>query len=185
MTGLIAQHSTNQKKGNMFMNNTTKRHDIWTNDESAYDTYYEEEEDIYDEVQTLIEISYDDMKTNLNVNTAHQLIAIGTLERWDKAHSAYKELKSRNVAEAIDETISSFGGDNTFHVYVEDEKLMISQTGHDNPTNPSYFEIRMLSKYDDMYDYFDDNNIEHTDTTQELLDNTESIGAMINKIFNS
>lgn len=105
-----------------------------------------EDDQIWDVAYREVEIDLEAEQTNLSVETDGKLILIGTLQRWNGPASAYKELKTRNIGEAIVEAMSAFGGDNTFEIYEEDGGIYISQTGHDNPTNPSIMEFREMTR---------------------------------------
>ncbi len=142
-------------------------YNIWTNDENFIwegvtndleeykEAYGYTEDDEFDEndiwkiVDEEIERNYDDdLSGNLNIEVKHELVATGVIERWDKPRAAHLELNTRNIGEAIKKVISSFDGNNTFHVEIRDGEVVVSQTGHDNPVNPSIAIIRMVSDYD-------------------------------------
>jgi len=169
------------------------KHVVWNNDAcSAYD---EIEKDIKDgEIEVDDDLSddqkwdmaydrintwFDDEMTNLDKDVKHHLIAMGTVQRWDGGRVGYKNLETNNIAEAIKTTMNSFGGDNTFEVYCDGEELIISQVGHDNPTNPSIMKIRMIKDFDTFEDMLD----EHDDSFESLNANTVSIVNDVNEVY--
>lgn len=89
-----------------------------------------------------------------------------------KKRSAYKELKTNNLGKALEEAIQSWEGDNSFEIYVEDGRMYISQRGHDNPTNPSVAEFRMLKPDEELYD-----------GEANLLDITEPLGKIPSEVY--
>lgn len=95
-----------------------------------------------------VDMRLDDEKANLNsipVNGA--IIVIGKEVRWNGAHAVCKDVKRvDNLGDALQETIDLFGGDNSFSFYYEDGSVFLSQTGHDNPVNPTILEFRELQK---------------------------------------
>ena len=111
------------------------------------------DDEIWSRAYDEIEIRLGDEEANLDVDTNGQIILVGTIERWNGAFPVYKLLKTQNVGEAMKEAMASFGGDNTFEIYVNEGKMYLSQTGHDNPTNPSIVEFRELTDdFDELED---------------------------------
>lgn len=166
--------------------------EIWNNDAcDIYDSLRDEElvdideEDIDEEY--LWDLAYEivsnykdeQIKNILDIDMMHNLIAVGNLERWNGSRSAYKDLETENIADAIDVVLGAYDGDNSFSVYVEDGKLLVSQLGHDNPTNPSIMEIRMLKDFDT----FDDMLEEHDDSPESLRNNSVSIGESVRELY--
>ena len=160
---------------------------VWNNDfseaqklceEEYFDNYgYEAEEGYFDfhpeEVYEEIENRLGDEVSNLDIDTSHQIILMGTLQRWNGPVSAYKLLSS-NIGTSLRDSLSAFGGDNSFEIYVENGSLYISQLGHDNPTNPSIFEFRELNMdYDELED----------DSTESLLANSKPLGKEVSKVY--
>ena len=127
------------------------------------------DQDYWDEAYRQIEDWFYTEMMNLDVKAPGKIILIGTMERWNGSFSAYKELGTDNIGEALEKAVQSFDGDNIFEAYCESDtgKMLISQTGHDNPTNPSVFEFRALKV--DMYDLDDDSQ-------KTLLEASEPIG---------
>lgn len=140
------------------------KHIIWDNNptedlfEEEKIIYLEDNEDISeDEVdnELIWEFVYETIQSNLEAEEENlssltkpgEIFLIGTLERWDGSHRAYKNLSTKNVGEALEKAVSSFDGDNTFEISIEDKKMLIRQWGHDNPTNPSEFEFRFVKNY--------------------------------------
>ena len=109
------------------------------NDEARND------DEIWSRAYKEIENRLEDEVANLDVDVNGQIILIGTIERWNGSFPAYKLLKTQNIGEALREAMTGFSGDNTFEIYVDKGKMYLSQTGHDNPTNPSIIEFRELT----------------------------------------
>ncbi|MBO4847013.1 MAG: hypothetical protein J5525_12085 [Lachnospiraceae bacterium] len=138
------------------------KREIWNNDVCERYDYVSEEysTDDYTESQ-LWDIAYDDVRNdlecsqmNLDIEKNGEIFLIGTLQRWNGSVSVHKNLNTRNIGEAMDRALDCFEGDNSFEIYCEDGKMLISQTGHDNPCNPSIMEFRALKKgdFDDLDD---------------------------------
>ncbi len=85
-----------------------------------------------------------DEVSNLDVDLEGDIFLIGVLQRWDGCGSAYTNLETSNVGEAIKKAVSLFSGDDAIEIFVEDGRMKISQLGHDNPVNPSVFEFRVV-----------------------------------------
>lgn len=136
----------------------TKEEDI--TDDMIWDAAYEE-----------IEVNLDAEICNLDIDLDKEIVLIGDIVRWDGSHSAHTELKTNNIGKAMEEAVTKWDGDNTFEIYVEDGRMFISQTGHDNPCSPSVFEFRMLKP---DYDEWED---------EISLENTESIGNKVSKVY--
>ncbi len=133
---------------------------IWDNDVcEAFENILAEdpeidEEQAWEDAYLSVSEWLADEVTNLDVEAKGSLIAVGTLERWNGSCKAYKELDTCNIGKAIEKVIEAFSGDNAFNVYEEAGKLLVSQTGHDNPVSPSVFEIRELTcDMDELDDY--------------------------------
>lgn len=157
-----------------------EEHLIWHNDECIVfdglkEDYPDEDEDtLWEMAGSQITEWLEDEKVNLDVEAPGEIVAIGTLERWDRPRSAYKELGTANIGEAVAKTIASFGGINTFRVYVKGTGLYVSQTGHDNPVNPSVFELRAYSK---DFDWF------KVDSNEQLMDDSQPIGSIVSAVY--
>lgn len=155
-------------------------HNIWHNDVcEIYDALKKETPDEKDDIlwsnaYEQINQWFEDEQSNLDVNAPGSLIIIGTLELWNGSHSAYKRLSTVNIGEALPEICKSFQGDNIIHIYEQGGSVYISQTGHDNPTNPSIFELRALTTdFDDLED----------DSQKTLKSNSQPIGDIVSKIY--
>ncbi len=148
------------------------KHIIWNNDicemaesiRECPEEYFEDsdvenlsDEKIFEEANDSIQVWLEDEVGNLDETLQGTIILTGTLQRWDGPRSVYKDLKTKNVGESIQKALACFEGDNLFEVYVEDGKMYISQTGHDNPTNPSIFEFKLVNSDEMDSDDFDSN----------------------------
>ncbi len=148
------------------------KHVIWNNDicemvdsiKKCPEDYFDNQdfenlsdEEIFEAASNSIQVWLEDEVYNLDKTLQGTIILTGTLQRWDGPRSAYKDLETKNVGESIEKAISCFEGDNSFEVYVEDGKMYISQTGHDNPTNPSVFEFKLVNSDEMDSDDFDSN----------------------------
>ena len=91
-----------------------------------------------------INTALNDEAYNLSLDAGADIFLIGELQKWNGCGSAYADLETSNIGEAMKKAISKFSGDNDFEIFVEDGKMMISQLGHDNPVNPSVFEFRVV-----------------------------------------
>lgn len=91
-----------------------------------------------------INTALNDEAYNLSIDAGADIFLIGELQKWNGCGSAYADLETSNIGEAMKKAISKFSGDNDFEIFVEDGKMMISQLGHDNPVNPSVFEFRVV-----------------------------------------
>lgn len=49
----------------------------------------------------------------------------------------------------MEKAVSLFSEDDTIEIFVENERMKISQLGHDNPVNPSVFEFRVVRPEND------------------------------------
>lgn len=102
------------------------------------------EEEKMDAAYEYISNALSDEVSNLDIDLEEDIFLIGVLQRWDGCGSAYADLETSNVGEAIKKAVSLFSEDDTIEIFVEDERMKISQLGHDNPVNPSVFEFRMV-----------------------------------------
>lgn len=85
-----------------------------------------------------------DEVSNLDVDLEGDIFLIGELQKWNGCGSAYADLETSNIGEAMKKAVALFSENDTIEVFVEDERMMISQLGHDNPVNPSVFEFRVV-----------------------------------------
>lgn len=155
-------------------------HTIWHND--ACDMYDdvkdempdEDDEEIFEEIYRRIDQYMDDEVANLDKEAPGKLFLIGTLERWNGAYSTYRQLGTSNIGESLPKVISSFEGDNTIHIYEQDGHVYVSQTGHDNPVNPSVFELRAFAvDFDSLED----------DKTDTLMSNSQPVGSIVAEVY--
>lgn len=155
-------------------------HNIWHND--AYEIYEalkkeepdEREDDLWDDARDQIDQWFEDEQANLNVEASGQLILIGTLEVWNGPRPAYKKLTSSNIGGVLPEICGSFQGDNIIRIYEQGGSVYVTQTGHDNPTNPSVFELRALTTdFDDLED----------DKPETLKSNSQPVGDIVSKVY--
>jgi hypothetical protein len=116
---------------------------IWTS-EPEYD----------DELHEFFEQDLGDEVMNLNIELPNKVVLVGKLQRWDGVYSVHKVLETRNLGEAMESAVQCFEGDNTFTIYCEAGKMLLSQYGHDNPYNPTILEFRQLKPEirDEEYD---------------------------------
>lgn len=130
--------------------------------------------DIWDMACESINMWFDDECTNLNINLDSPIILTGTIQTWRGGFSAYKELDTNNIADAMKAAVASFDGDNSFEIYEENGGIFLSQYGHDNPTSPSIVEFRMLTN--DLYDLEDD-------SPETLRANSSPIGRYAREVY--
>ncbi len=109
-------------------------------DEEIWELAYEEVED-----------RLGDEQMNLDKELSGEIVLIGTYERWNGSFNVYKGLGTNNLGKALEKAVASWSGDNSFEIYVENGRMYISQRGHDNPTNPSVMEFRMLKPDKELY----------------------------------
>ncbi len=125
--------------------------EIYLNDNPEMEN--EATDDLYfDLARERIQNEFEDEICNLDINMTGEIFLMGTLERWDGAHAAYKPLSAQNIGDAIKNAVNCFDGDNTFEIGIEDGKLLIKQWGHDNPTSPSVFEFRSVQDHKTLED---------------------------------
>ena len=134
---------------------------------------------IFDRAYDMVEQSLDDEVTNLDIETKGEIFLMGTMERWDGPRTAYKGLGVKNIGEAMTRAMSSFSGDNTFEIGVENGEVTITQLGHDNPTNPSRFVFREVKNGMNL----DDMTYENGDTPQILLDDSLSLADRVCEVY--
>ena len=89
------------------------------------------------------------LPSSSHIDLEEDIFLIGVLQRWDGCGSAYADLETSNVGEAMEKAVSLFSGDDAIEIFVEDERMKISQLGHDNPVNPSVFEFRVVRPEND------------------------------------
>lgn len=130
-----------------------KKRMIWNNDvyskmnaleKDGFFAESETEEEKMDETYEYISNALSDEAANLDIDLEEDIFLIGVLQRWDGCDSAYADLETSNIGEAIKKAVSLFSGDDAIEIFVEDERMKISQLGHDNPVNPSVFEFRVV-----------------------------------------
>ena len=145
-----------------------QKHLVWDNDVcNMYDAIRKEPSEFFPEMDTeditddmmwneayaQVEQNLGDEKANCDKDVDNHIFLMGTYVRWNGSHSVYKDLGTCNIGEALSKAIACWDGDNSFEIYVEGGRLLISQTGHDNPCNPSIMEFRVPKNYtsvDDM-----------------------------------
>ena len=132
-----------------------KKRMIWNNDVCSEidalekDGFFAEseitsEEEKMDAAYEHINTALNDEAYNLSIDAGADIFLIGELQRWNARGSAYANLETSNIGEAIKKAVALFSENDTIEVFVEDERMMISQLGHDNPVNPSVFEFRVV-----------------------------------------
>lgn len=134
---------------------------IWNNDvyskmnaleKDGFFAESETEEEKMNETYEYISNALSDEAANLDIDLEEDIFLIGVLQRWDGCDSAYADLETSNIGEAIKKAVSLFSGDDTIEIFVEDERMKISQLGHDNPVNPSVFEFRVVRPENNYYE---------------------------------
>ncbi len=136
-----------------------------------YDTI--DDNQIWEEAYREVETNLHDEQSNCNIELEGDIVLIGTLERWYGSRNAHKELGTTNIGKAFLKAMQSWNGDNTFAIYTKGNKLLISQTGHDNPTNPSIMEFRVLKPGKTLSGSYPD-----------MIMCTEPLGQKVAKIYN-
>ena len=130
----------------------------------------------YDEIERRL----DDEEANLDIDKDSNIFVIGALQRWDGGRAVYHDCNTNNIGQAIKNAVSFFSGDNRFEVFVEGNKLLLSQTGHDNPVNPSILEFRVLKKaFRDIEDF----TYDHVDTVSNLMRNSLSLAGDVRNVY--
>lgn len=135
----------------------------------------ETEEEKMDETYEYISNALSDEAANLDMDLEEDIFLIGVLQRWDGCGSAYADLETSNIGEAIKKAVSLFSGDDAIEIFVEDERMKISQLGHDNPVNPSVFEFRVVRPESDYCDI----GLSH----EENLKMTRRIGDIVANVY--
>ncbi|MCR5396561.1 MAG: hypothetical protein K6E64_03730 [Lachnospiraceae bacterium] len=168
------------------------RHIIWNNNICELMDYIEDEPSEYkvelEEGMTPSEIAYEEIERNFGdeqmnlsgIKPKGTLILIGAIQRWNGGFSVYKELKAKSVGEALPEMLGSFDGDNSFEIFVEDGDVTLTQTGHDNPTNPARLILRAVR--DDLADE-DVDDVLYGKSTKEQLEATISLGKEVGAVY--
>ena len=163
-----------------------KKRMIWNNDVCSEidalekDGFFAEseitsEEEKIDAAYEHISNALSDEAANLDIDLEEDIFLIGVLQRWDGCGSAYTNLETSNVGEAIKKAVSLFSGDDAIEIFVEDERMKISQLGHDNPVNPSVFEFRVVRPESDY--------CEIGLSREENLKATRRIGDIVAKVY--
>jgi len=163
-----------------------KKRMIWNNDVCSEidalekDGFFAEseitsEEEKMDAAYEHISNALSDEAANLDIDLKEDIFLIGVLQRWDGCGSAYTNLETSNVGEAIKKAVSLFSGDDAIEIFVEDERMKISQLGHDNPVNPSVFEFRVVRPESDY--------CEIGLSREENLKATRRIGDIVAKVY--
>ena len=117
------------------------------------------QEDIYNWFKDEIE--------KLDIDTDGEIILVGSVNDWVGKHNAYLRTEKNNIGLAINKAVRTFNEDDHLEIYIEGNKLLLSQKGHDNPVNPTIAEFRILTvDFDDLAN----------DNTNTLIDNSISIG---------
>lgn len=108
-----------------------------------------------------------DEMNKLDINTDGEIILVGSVNDWVGKHNAYLRTNINNIGFAINRAVKSFDEDDNLEIYIEGNKLLLSQKGHDNPVNPTIAEFRILTvNFDDL----------PNDCINTLIDNSISIG---------
>lgn len=159
-------------------------HIIWHNDINAfYENLYSSnmqktkdeqlpDEQLWQEAHAMSQEWMDNVKNRMDIELDYPIILIGTIQQWDKQYNVQKNLKTYNIGHALETAVQCFKSENEFTLYCEDNKLLLSQTGHDNPVAPSILEFRMLTC-----------DPEDIDTCIPVKEQSVSIGSHVNTIF--
>jgi hypothetical protein len=157
-----------------------ERHEIWNNDVCAeYDWMkksgeydFDDDTDYWRAASEQIDIwREDEFGANLDVDLENDLIATAAISRWTGTYPAYLPLETSNIGKAVEKVLGSFDSDSTFHVFVEGGELIVTQTGHDNPVNPSRIVIKMIT---DPYEDDPDGN---------TPSDTKAVADAVSKVF--
>ena len=157
---------------------------IWNNDvcslmnaleKGGFFAESETEEEKMDETYEYISNALSDEAANLDIDLEEDIFLIGEFQRWNGRGSAYANLETSNIGEAIKKAVALFSENDTIEVFVEDERMKISQLGHDNPVNPSVFEFRVVRPESDYYEI----GLSH----EENLKATRHIGDIVAKVY--
>lgn len=157
---------------------------IWNNDvcsemnaleKDGFFAESETEEEKMDETYEYISNALSDEAANLDIDLEEDIFLIGEFQRWNGRGSAYANLETSNIGEAIKKAVALFSENDTIEVFVEDERMKISQLGHDNPVNPSVFEFRVVRPESDYYEI----GLSH----EENLKATRHIGDIVAKVY--
>lgn len=114
--------------------------DCRDNGEEALEGYTDD--DLWRLAYENIDMYLQDEISNLNIDMNRPIVLVGALQRWNGRFPASKSLNTDNIGEAVRNAINSFDGENNIEIYVQNRGLYISQTGHDNPVNPSVFQFK-------------------------------------------
>ncbi len=139
--------------------------------------YEEESDDVIWEMacENVSEHMDDELDYNLNKGLKSEIVLVGTVCTWRGSFSAFKFINTKNIGEAIKKAMCSFeGGDNTFEAYVTNGRVYLSQYGHDNPTNPSIIEFRMLNPEADK---------EELNSVEDIEKNSIPITPFVNEVY--
>lgn len=142
----------------------TQRHIIWSNDVCQEYAWLEKQpEDVRDMLdlgedeeiteEMLWNLAYEQVDTNLECEcenlagckTDGAIVAIGTVQRWNGARSAFAEIDGDTVADIL-RFAAQQASNNTVTVFVEDGDIKLEMLGHDNPTNPTRVTFRALRR---------------------------------------
>ncbi len=135
-----------------------KKISVWDNDAVGLaETIQNEDPDGHTSFDDALEQAYEEINESLESERdilsrryLNGYVMMGTLQRWNGPKQAYRHLDVETIGDAVFAAVSAFTseGDVSLDVYVDtdEHKLIITQLGHDNPTNPSIFEIRALTK---------------------------------------
>lgn len=155
-------------------------HTIWHNDAcDEYDALEKEmegaeESEIWQAAYDNINTALDDEMTTLDIEAQGDLFLVGIMEHWDRGYSAYYLLNTSNIGQSLPRIAESFDSNDHIHIYEQGGHVFVSQLGHDNPVNPSIFELRAFAvDFDDLDD----------DYTPTLMSNSQPVGAAVAKKY--
>lgn len=131
------------------------KHVIWHNDACAHFNYIREEcpdmtddevwQTCYDEIDACFDAECDNLA---DCKTDGAIVALGTLQRWNGARSAFAELTGETVADIVRFVADAAArGNSHATLFVDDVgDIVLEMLGHDNPTNPTRMVFRALRR---------------------------------------
>lgn len=143
-------------KNIIWHNDVGKMVDDITNNPSEWFPEESEEEipedaDLYGMAYEAISNWLGDEQMNLDKDLSGLIVLTGTVQTWREGFRGAKELGTKNLGESLSKALELFDSYDSLEIYEENGGLYLSQLGHDNPTNPSIMEFRMLKPDEELY----------------------------------